>query len=61
MTEHLAIEQFIADAITVIQQEGWKDRPMTTGEQVAVNLAVRYAIGRLKKRSVASETKRQTP
>ena len=34
----------IDQAIALIQKENWADRPMTTGERVAVNMAVRHMI-----------------
>jgi hypothetical protein len=47
MTEPKGIDHEIDQAIALIQRENWADRQMTTGERVAVNMAIRYVVDRL--------------
>jgi hypothetical protein len=37
------IDDLVARTLTALQNS-WQDRPMTTGEEVAVNLAVRFVV-----------------
>ena len=47
MTEPKGIDHVIDQAIALIQKENWANRQMTTGETVAVNMAVRNVVDRL--------------
>jgi hypothetical protein len=50
MTEPCEVDQLVDQTIAAIQKESWQDRPMTTGEEVAINLAVHYVVERLKEK-----------
>jgi hypothetical protein len=49
----LSIDELIVQTIAGVRSAGWQDRPMTTGEEVAVNLAVRFVVKRFREEAVA--------